>query len=120
MLFAKAAFKIGTGINSWRGMALKINQIACLIADGAPKEVVEAYLEERGERGKGRHMSADIFVVLISTSDHRQGVISNQAFDTLFKCAIAGKGHLLGRRDRVDVRSIVSERCGYASLCRPA
>ena len=105
MLFGEAAFEESPGIESGRGVPLQVEKIAGLIADAAPKEVVEAHLRQSGKRGKCRDVAADVGVVLVGPNDHRRRIPADEALDPPFQRTVAGVRHLFLDRNRVHIGS---------------
>ncbi len=52
-LLAEPAFEERPRVDPWGGMALKIDEIAGLVAIGGVEEVVESHFEQRRQRGVG-------------------------------------------------------------------
>ncbi len=103
LLLGQAAFKECAGIDAGRCMALKIDQVAGLVAVTAVEEMIEAHFEQGGQRGIGRDVAADAVIVLVLVGHHRHGVPAGQAFDAPLEGAIAGVGNLAIRGNGVDV-----------------
>src|SRR2546422_8115335 len=90
LLLREAAFEKRPRVDAGRRMALKIDEIARLIAVGRVKEVVEADFEQRGNRRIGRDMAADAGVFFILAMYNRHGIPADQALDAPLQNAIAG------------------------------
>ena len=98
LLFRDAAFEIGASINSRRGVALEINEVAVAAFGLRLKEMIESDLVQRCRRGEGGDVAADAFLNLVGTHHHGQRVPAHQALDAAFHLLAAGERRLLRRR----------------------
>ena len=87
-------------------MSLEVNEVARLVAVAGVKEMIEADLKQRCQRGIGRDVTTDSRVFLVLTMHHRHGIPASQAFHAPLELAIAGIWDLLFDGNGVDVRSI--------------
>ena len=106
VLFRQAAFQEGAAVDSRRGVALEINQVAGLIAVARVEEMVEAHFQQRGQRGVSGNMAADAGIVLVLPHHHGHRIPANQALDAALHRAVAGIGDFLFGANRIDIRSI--------------
>jgi hypothetical protein len=90
-------------IDTGRGVSLVVDDVGLAPAVPAAEEVVEAYFVEGRRRRKRRDVAADPVRLAIAAHDHGQRVPPDEALDAALDLAVAGKRHLLGDRDRVDV-----------------
>src|SRR5882724_10976885 len=74
VMFVQPAFQKGAGINSWRGVALEINDVAREITVTRAEEIVERDLVQGGGGGKGGNMAAQAIVDGVGIDDHGHGV----------------------------------------------
>jgi len=102
LLLAQAAFHEGARIHAGRGVALEIDDVAGKILGVAAKKMVEGDFVERGGRGEGGDVPADVGGG-VGLDDHGHGVPTDNALDAALDVAVAGKGGLAGGRDGVDV-----------------
>ena len=105
LFFWNAAFEKGAGINSGRGVALEINDVAVAAFGLRPKEMIESDFVQRGGGSEGRDVAADAFLNLVGAHHHGQRVPAHQALDAAFHLLAAGERRLLQRGNRVLVRS---------------
>ena len=106
VLFRQAAFEESAAVDARRSVALEINQVAGLIAIARVKEMVEAYFQQRRQRGISRNVAADSGVVLVLPDHHGHRIPANQALDAALHRAVAGIGDFLFGANRIDIRSV--------------
>ena len=87
-------------------MSLEIDLIARIIVALAPKEVVEAHLEQRGRRGISRNVPANARALAIGPHHHGHGIPANDAFNASLDFAITGIEWLLANRNGVDIGGV--------------
>src|SRR5207253_4018153 len=97
-------------IDSWRGMALEVNDIAFVIFRLGAEEVIESDFKQRGRRGIRGYVSADTGLFAIRTHHHGQRVPTDEASDAPLNIAAAGIDRLPFGRDRIQVRRVGRER----------
>ena len=100
------AFQEGARVDARRGVALKVDQVAGLLAIAGVEEMVEAHFQQGGQRGIGGNVAADAVVVLVLPDHHGHGVPADEALDAALHGAVAGIGHFVLDPDGVDVRRI--------------
>ena len=103
VLLGQAALQKGARVDARRGVALKIDQVARLIAVAGVEEVVEAHFQQGGQRGVGGDVAADAGVVLVLAHHHGHGVPADQALDAALHGAVAGIRDFVFGPDGVDV-----------------
>src|SRR3954447_7648527 len=103
VLLGQTAFEKGACVNTRRGVALEVDEVAGLIAIRSVEEMIEPNLEQGGQRGVGGDVAANPRVLLILPMDHRHGVPADEALDAPLQPAITGVGELLIDRNRVEV-----------------
>ena len=106
VVFGQAAFEKGARVYAGRGMALEIDEIARLIAVAAAEKMVETDFGDRGKRGVGRNVAADVRVVFVGPHHHGRRVPANHALDSALHLPVARIGRFFVRRNRIDVRSV--------------
>ena len=112
------AFEIGAGVNSRRGVTLKINEVAIATFGLRLKEMIESNLVQSGGGSEGGDVSANAFLNFVGAHHHGQSVPAHQALDAAFHLLASGKWRLLRNWDRVLVRSSRRERKIH-SRCAP-
>ena len=110
MLFGEAAFEKGAGVDARRRVALKVNEIAGLVAIAAAEEMVEPNLKQGSQGCIGGDMPADTIVVLILMGHHGHGIPAHQTLDPALGWPVSRIGHFLIRRDRIDVVRVDANR----------
>ena len=119
MLFVQAAFQERARVDAGRGVALKIDQVARLVAVFGVEEMIEPDFEQGGQRGIGGNVAADAGVVLVLAHHHGHGVPADQALDAALHGTIAGIRHFVLGADGVDVRRVELNRQFDAVDARP-
>ena len=104
LFFWNAAFEIGAGIDSGRGMALEINEIAVPALIFCFEEMVKCHLILSCGRGEGGDVTANAFLNLIGAHHHGERIPADEALDAAFHLLAAGERGLLKCRNRVLVR----------------
>src|SRR5699024_3807904 len=94
LLFAQAPLEKGAGVETGRGMPLKVDQITAVGVIRPLEEVVEADIVERHCRGKTGDMHAQLAAAAGGAHDHGHGVPANDRADTPLHGAVAGHGRL--------------------------
>ena len=85
------------------GMRLKEHQVACMTIARRAEEVIEAGLENLGDRRIARDVSAELAVRLIGANDHRQRIPADDRGDALLERQVPRIKALILERDRVAV-----------------
>ena len=116
IVFIEPSFEKGAGVDTGRGMPLKVDQIAGMVVAGGAEEVVEAHLVERRGRGVGGDVPTDAVFALVGAHNHGHGVVADQTADALFQLQIAGVGGLFGQSNRVDVGGVGGKGDVHARL----
>ncbi len=101
-------------------MALKVDEVARLVAIAGMEEVVETNLQQGRQRRVGRDVAADAGIFLVLPMHHGHGVPADQAFDAPFQIGIAGIGHFLVLRNGIQVWRDQLARRVDAGLARAA
>ena len=118
LLLRDAAFKIGPGVHSGRGVALEINNIAIAIFRLRAEEMVERNLIQRGGGRERGDMAANAFLNLICADYHGQRIPAHQALDPALHLLASGERGLLSGGNGVLVRGGRSKRqidAGFAA-----
>ncbi len=110
LLFTEPAFQKSARVNAGRRVALEVNEVAGLIAVAGMEEVIEADLEQRGQRGVGRDVAADAGILLVLPMHHGHRVPADQALDAPLQLTIAGIGNFFLDRNGVDVGRVQLHR----------
>src|ERR1051325_8807274 len=105
----QTAVKKRARIDSWRGVPLVVDDIAATTLGFAAEEMVEADLQQGGERGVGGDVSAYAGVFAIGAHHHCQSIPANQAFDAPLDLPIARIFRLQAARNGIDVRCVACE-----------
>ena len=118
VVLGDAALQEGAGVDSGRGVALHVDQVAAVGLVGRVPEVVEADVVERRGGGEARDVAAELAGEAVRLHHHRQRVPPNERSDAPLDCGIPGS--VLGTRFRngVDVGSVDRERQAGAALAR--
>ncbi|MDT4852155.1 hypothetical protein FQZ97_863760 [compost metagenome] len=122
LVFGKAAFQVGAGVDAGRDVALDVQQVAAVVfALGVP-EVVEAGAEHAGQRGEGADVAAQVTafgrVDAVGLDHHGHGVPAHVGAQALFDLEVAGAAGLHARLDGVHVAGVGRERHVDAVLTR--
>ena len=107
LIFAYAAFQKCTRINSRRRVALKVNEIARLVAVAGMEKMVEPNFQQGSQRRIGRDVATDSGVLFILPMDHRHGIPTNQALEPTLDLAVTRVGNLVLNPNGVGIRSVV-------------
>ena len=91
LLFGEAAFQKCARIDSGRGVALKIDDVAFELRRARAEEMVEADFVQRGGRGVGGNVAADVVLFAIRAHDHGDRIPANEALDAPLEFLIAGE-----------------------------
>ncbi len=118
LLLRNTPFNEGARVETRRGVALQKNQIAAERIGLRAKEVVEAYVVERGRRREARNMPAELGRFLVGASDHGHCVPAHVMANARFELVVAGERRLLCGGDRVDVRRRQAQRDVSAATLR--
>jgi hypothetical protein len=94
LFFGEPAFEISAGVNSRRGVSLKINHVAVAGFRGRMKEVIERHFVKRRRRCERGNVSADAFLKLVGADDHGHRVPAHQALNAAFHFLASGKRRL--------------------------
>ena len=71
LVLAQAPFEEGARIHARRGVRLEVDEVAGVRLAARTEEVVEAHLEEVGDRRVGRDVAAELGVGLVRARHHR-------------------------------------------------
>src|SRR5205807_471638 len=118
LLLRDAAFKVGAGVHSRRGVALEIDNVAIAIFRLGAEEMVERNLIQRGGGRERGDMAANAFLNLICADYHGQRIPAHQALDPALHLLASGERGLLSGGNGVLVRGGRSKRqidAGFAA-----
>ena len=101
LLFRNAAFEIGAGIDSRRGVALEVHHVTVAVSVSARGKMIERHFIQRGGRGISRNVAADALLHLVGPDDHGQRIPADQALDPALHLLAAGKRRLLPGRNGI-------------------
>ena len=88
-------FQKSPGINTWRGVALKVNLIPIKILSPGSKEMVKTYFKQVCGRGIGRNVAADARILFIGPNNHSHGIPAYDTFNAPLNGPITGIWRLL-------------------------
>src|SRR6185312_5203866 len=100
LLLADPPFQITARIYAGRGVSLKVNEIAGLIAVVGVEEMVVANLQQRCQRRIRGNVSADAGILLVLPVDHRHSIPTDQALDAALHRPISRIGMFFFYGDR--------------------
>src|SRR5688500_87680 len=106
VFLGESTLDVSSCVHAGRGVSLVVNEIAGLIAVGGVEEVVLTYLYQGRQGGIGRDVSADIFVVLVRSNNHRESVPANVVFDGSLNLAVSGVRKFFIDGNGVDVGGV--------------
>src|SRR6266478_6378820 len=119
VLLGEAAFEECPRVDSGGGVALKINEIAGLVAIGGVKEVIKSDFEQSSQRGISGNVAADSRILLILAMHHSHGVPTDQALDAPLEGTIARVGLFFVHRYGVEIGRIQLDGDVHARLPSP-
>ena len=113
-LLRNAPFKKCARIYSGRGVALKVNKVARLIAICGVEKVVITDLKQGRQRRVRGDMATNAGIFLVLAMHHGHGVPADQALDAALQRAITGIRRFLRYRNSVHIGSIQLDRHVHA------
>ena len=117
LVLAKTPFEKGPGVYAGGRVALEVYLVAGVAVAGGAEKVIVADLVERGRRGVGRDVAAEVGVVAIGAHDHGHGVPTHHAFDAPLDLAAARIGGLVVAGNGIDIGSIDAKGGADAGFC---
>src|SRR5262249_19932062 len=99
----------GPCVDAWSRMSLEEDDVAVMVFSLAFEEMIEPDLVERGGRCVGRDVSPDAILRLVRFDHHRERVPPHETLDAAFDLPAAWKRRVIGRGNRVDIRSVGGE-----------
>jgi hypothetical protein len=111
-------FEEGAGVESGRGVALIVDQVAAMRGGRRMPEVHHADLVERGGRLEAGDMATEFGGDLVGAQHRRHRVPADQAADAALDRPVAGAARLLIGADRVQVGRIGRIRHRRAATAR--
>ena len=118
LLARKPAFEKRARVDSGRGVALKVNDVAFEFRRMRAEKMVEADFVERGRGSVGGDVPADVVLFAVRAHHHGQRVPANQALDAAFELLIAREIGLHPVGNGVDEGRVGGERNLYADNFR--
>src|SRR5699024_2014577 len=94
LLLAQPALEKGARVETGRGVALEIHQVATVLMIRALEEMIEADVVERRRRGKAGDMPAQLAAAPRGAYHHGHGVPADDRADPPLHGAVAGHGRL--------------------------
>ena len=119
LLLGEPALEERAGVHAGGGVPLVEDLVAAAGVVLAAEEVVEADLVERGGRGVGRDVAADLDAGALRPVHHDRGVPPGVGADALLDLLVAGEPRLGLGRDRVDVVGAAQARHADLVLAGP-
>ena len=110
LIFADATFQKRARIHPGRCMPLEVNHVAGVICVASMEEVILSHFVKSRRRRERRNVATDAVVILVGSHHHRHRIPADDVLDATFHLPIARELHLIGVVNRVDVRSVRSER----------
>jgi hypothetical protein len=105
-LFAEPSLEQRAGVDAWRGVRLRQDQITGLPRDAGPKDMIEANFQHGCAGRIRRDVATHPEMTIRRLQNHRHGVPSIDVFDALFDLDITGIHRLFLGWNGVDVRRV--------------
>ncbi len=106
MPLVQAAFQVRPRIVTGRGMTLKVHQVSRLITVRGMEKMIQAYLDQSGQRRVRRNVPANSWVVLVGTNHHGQRIPANETLEAALQRTVTRIRNLLLGGNGIDVRRI--------------